>query len=74
MHVYSVTAASMIIPISTTPPIAPPTPPPTVPQMSAFPESVPAVNLKQTLWVVESTSIGQLGYTAVLLPWTRIDV
>ena len=65
------TAASIIIPMSTTPP----TPPPTavIPTLSETVSIV--VDLTQSIWVGnESTSIGQLGYTSILVPWTTICV
>ena len=78
MHIHTTTAASMIIPISTTIPTAPPTPSPTPPPTSVIStllESVTAVDLSQSAWAVnEATSIGQLGSTLILLLWTTIDV
>ena len=79
-HIHATTAASLIIPTSTTPP----TPPATgvIPKLSSTPvatgvvESVPkVVGLTQSAFTVnESTSIGQLGYTLILLLWTMTDV
>ena len=79
-HIHATTAASMIIPTSTTPP----TPPATgvIPKLFSTPvatgvvESVPkVVGLTQSAFTVnESTSIGQLGYTLILLLWTMPDV
>ena len=79
-HIHTTTAASMIIPTSTTPP----TPPATgvIPKLSSTPvaigivESVPnVVGLTQSACALnESTSIGQLGYTLILLLWTMTDV
>ena len=51
----------------------PPTPPPVIPTLSETVSIV--VDLTQSIWVGnESTSIGQLGYTSMMLPWTTIDV
>ena len=74
------TAVSMMIPINTTPPIPPPAAMvprfPSIPDVTDDVECVPTVvDLVQSAGVSnESTSIGQLGYTSMLLPWTRIDV
>ena len=79
-HIHATTAASLIIPTSTTPP----TPPATgvISKLSSTPvatgvvESAPkVVGLTQSAFTVnESTSIGQLGYTLILLLWTMTDV
>ena len=86
MQTYT-TAPSTIIPMSTTPPTAPPTAPPIPPPTP--PPTAPPTAVISTLSVTgpmvvglthsvcainESTSIGQLGYTLVMLPWTTIDL
>ena len=70
--------------MSTTPPTAPPTPPLTAPPPTPPPAVVistlsvagpTVVGLAQSACATnELTSIGQLGYTSVMLPWTRIDL
>ena len=66
------TAASTIIPMSTTPPTAPPT----AVVISTLSVAGPTVvGLAQSACATnELISIGQLGYTSVMLPWTRIDL
>lgn len=79
-HIQAMTAVSMMIAINITPPIPPPAA--IVPRFPSIPdgtddvECVPTVvGLVQSAGVSnESTSTGQLGYTSMLLPWTRIDV
>ena len=72
MHIHATTAARMMTPIDNTPP----TPPPTAPVIWKLPEGGAAVvGLTQPVSDVnESTSIGQLGYTFILLPWIMTDV
>ena len=79
-YIHVMIAISMMIPMNTTPPIPPPAAIvprlPSVPGATGDVECVPTVvGLMQSAWVVsELNSIGQLGYTSMLLPWTRIDV
>ena len=77
---HAKTAASTIIAMSTTPPTPPaigviPKPPSTAVAIGVV-ESVPnVVGLTQSACAVnESTSIGQLEYTLILLLWTITDV
>ena len=72
MHIHATTAARMIIPIDNTPP----TPPATAPVIWKLSEGGPAVvGLTQPVSdVIVLISIGQFGYTLILLPWTINDV
>ena len=64
--------ATTIIPMSTTPPTPPPIAGPKIGACVGVGVGV-GVAIKQCAWAVsESTSVGQLGYTSILLPWTKI--
>ena len=74
-HIHTTTAPSMIIETNITPPIPPAMAPisPKPPPLFKAPE-VPEVGLSQSAWAVnESTSVGQVASTAILLLWTSMD-